>query len=620
MGPVRRGDERGLRAARDLSESASTRCSRRSWAAGFEALDLWLAHLNWRWATPEHVPIARDLLDRHGLRVVSLAGNFGATPAELESACRLANALDVDLLGGMGDVLRHDRPAAESVLREHGVRFGYENHPERSPQEVLELIGDADDVLGAAVDTGWWATQGYDPVQAIRDLRGRLFHVHLKDVEAPGNPHLVHARRGRAPRSRTASTSFSTPATRGALTIEHEPYDRDPTGEVIRMREQLEARLRQQGRAIVSDRRFASRSSAAATSPARTARRPRPIRASRSPARRTSTGAERGVRRAVRRRRLPDLEALLADPTVDAVVNLTSHGMHAEVTTAALEAGKHVHSEKPMAGDYAEARGLVELADAKGVRLSCSPITFMGDAQETAWSLVASGAIGNVRVVYAEVNWGRIETWHPRPEPFYAIGPMADVGVYPLTFLTAIFGPARRVTAHGQIVYPDRFTNVRRAVHGRRARFRRRADRARGRHARATDDELLRRPAEQAARDRVPRRHRARCSSRAGRTSTRQVELAPFGGTYEPVPVPGAFHGVDWGKALAELAAAISEERPHRATGAHAAHVVEILDAVETSVREGKTVDVTSTFAAPPAPAGARRRPRRRDRGTTPAA
>ena len=56
-------------------------------------------------------------------------------------------------------------------MREHGVRFGYENHPEKSPQEVLELIGDAEDVLGAAVDTGWWATQGYDPVQAIRDLR-----------------------------------------------------------------------------------------------------------------------------------------------------------------------------------------------------------------------------------------------------------------------------------------------------------------------------------------------------------------------------------------------------------------------------------------------------------------
>ena len=62
--------------------------------------------------------------------------------------------------------------------------------------------------------------------------------------------------------------------------------------------------------------------------------------------------------------------------------------------------------------------------------------------------------------------------------------------------------------------------------------------------------------------------------------------------------MPSAFRGVDWGRALGELAAAIAEQRPHRATGAHAAHVVEILDAVETSRREGTAVEVTSTFRA----------------------
>ena len=81
------------------------------------------------------------------------------------------------------------------------------------------------------------------------------------------------------------------------------------------------------------------------------------------------------------------------------------------------------------------------------------------------------------------------------------------------------------------------------------------------------------------------------------------VELAPFGGAYEPVPVPGAFRGIDWGRALAELSAAISEQRPHRATGAHAAHVVEILDAVETSRIGGCAVVVNSTFERPAAPA-----------------
>ena len=183
-------------------------------AAGFGALDLWLAHLNWRWATPEHVRITRDSLDRHGLRVVSLAGNLGATAAELESACRLANALDVDLLGGMGDVLRNDLPGAVSVLRDHGVRFGYENHPEKSPQEVLALIGDADDVLGAAVDTGWWATQGYDPVQALRDLDGQAVPRSPEGRRGAGNRTSRACTERAAPGSTPASTSSSRPAIR----------------------------------------------------------------------------------------------------------------------------------------------------------------------------------------------------------------------------------------------------------------------------------------------------------------------------------------------------------------------------------------------------------------------
>ena len=330
--------------------------------------------------------------------------------------------------------------------------------------------------------------------------------------------------------------------------------------------------------------RSASGSSAAATSPARTgqtaAAYPNVEIVGATDIDRVLSAAFVG---AVRRHRLPVLEALLADPAIDAVVNLTSHGIHAEVTTAALEAGKHVHSEKPMAGSYAEARRLVELADAKGLRLSCSPITFLGDAQETAWSLIASGAIGNVRVVYAEVNWGRIETWHPRPAPFYAIGPMADVGVYPLTYPDGHVraGPPRDGARPDRLPRPP--DDLGRAVHGRRARLRRCPDRARGRNARAADDELLRRPAEQAEGDRVPRRRRARCSCRAGRTSTPRSSSRPSAAPTSPFPcrMPST----------ASTGAGRSTSSPMRSPrsartappGAHAAHVVEILDAVETS-------------------------------------
>jgi predicted dehydrogenase len=297
----------------------------------------------------------------------------------------------------------------------------------------------------------------------------------------------------------------------------------------------------------------------------------------------------------------PSLEALLADPGVDAVVNLTSHGVHAQVTAAALSAGKHVHSEKPMAADYEEACSLVALAEANGVRLSCSPITFMGDAQETAWRIVDSGALGTVRVAYAEVNWGRIETWHPRPEGFYRIGPLADVGVYPLTILTAMFGPARRVTAYGTTVYPNRTTvdgtpfTVGAPDFGVAL-----VELEGGVVVRLTTTFYVGHQSKQCGIELHGDDGSLFISSWQDFDAT--VQVAPYGGEYESVPVEGAFRGVDWGKALGELAEAIAEGRPHRATGAQAAHVVEILDAIRASASEGRPVAVSSTFEAPPVP------------------
>ena len=210
-------------------------------AIGFDTIDLWFAHLNWRWATPEHVAIARDALARHGVRVVSFAGGIGSTVADVEAACRLANDLDVDLIAGLGGIVHADRDGASEVLDAHGVRFGLENHPERTPAEVLAAIGDASS-LGAAVDTGWWATQGYDPVDAIRELSDRLFHVHLKDVEEPGT-HVSCMHGEGCARIADCVDALLELGYTGAVSIEHEPYDRDPTAEcaqmLTRIREQL---------------------------------------------------------------------------------------------------------------------------------------------------------------------------------------------------------------------------------------------------------------------------------------------------------------------------------------------------------------------------------------------
>jgi sugar phosphate isomerase/epimerase len=210
-------------------------------AIGFDTIDLWFGHLNWRWATPEHVAIALDALARHDVRVVSLAGSIGATPADVEAACRLANALDVDLIAGVGDVVHTDRDGAAAALAAHGVRFGLENHPERTPREVLTVIGDAD-ALGAAVDTGWWATQGYDLVAASEELSDRLVHVHLKDIESPGT-HISCMHGDGCARIADCVDALLELGYSGPLSLEHEPYDRDPTEECARMLIRIRAQL-----------------------------------------------------------------------------------------------------------------------------------------------------------------------------------------------------------------------------------------------------------------------------------------------------------------------------------------------------------------------------------------
>ncbi len=296
------------------------------------------------------------------------------------------------------------------------------------------------------------------------------------------------------------------------------------------------------------------------------------------------------------------LDDLLADPDVDVVVNLTVQQAHAEVTTRALEAGRHVYSEKPMALQPSEARALVELARSRGLRLGCSPSTFLGEAQQTATALVRSGRLGTVRAIYAEVDWGRIETWHPAPKPFYDVGVLFDVGVYPLTLATTILGPARSVRAWGWDLKPDRT-----AIDGTPFRIGRpdlivaAVELDGGPILRLTTSFYVGPPA----------RRRgglefhgddASLSISSFQEFDAVVEVGPYGGSFEPVELvrPG-FRGTAWARGVAEMAAAIAEDRPHRASAEQAAHIVDILDAAMASIADdGRPVEVGSTFDLPP--------------------
>ena len=301
------------------------------------------------------------------------------------------------------------------------------------------------------------------------------------------------------------------------------------------------------------------------------------------------------------------LDHVLADERVDLIVNLTIHPAHPEVITKCLNAGKHVHSEKPLAMTYTDAQQLVDLAEQTGLRLSCSPITFMGEAQQTVWRAIRDGRTGPVRMVYAEVNWGRIESWHPNPGPFYEVGALFDVGVYPLTLVTTFFGPARRVTAYGTVLYPDRVTREGVPFHIETPDMVIAAiELANGTVVRLTTDFYVGHHSKQKGLEFHGDLGSLYIDSFQNFDAA--VEFAEFGGKYEPLPLVREGYSMafgerrmptEWGRAVVEMADAIAENRPQRATGAQAAHVVEICEAISTSFQTGRPVSVTSSFTQP---------------------
>jgi predicted dehydrogenase len=295
------------------------------------------------------------------------------------------------------------------------------------------------------------------------------------------------------------------------------------------------------------------------------------------------------------------LDDLLSDPSVDIVVNLTVHHAHHEVTKRALEAGRHVYSEKPMTLRAHEARELVALAAARGLRLGCSPSTFLGEAQQTAAAIIRDERLGPVRAVYAEVNWGRIETWHPAPVPFFDVGVMFDVGVYPLTLVTSILGPARSVRAWGWELKPDRTTLGGASFRIGTSDLIVAAIELDGAVMRLTTSFYVGRPAKLTGSLEF---HGDDASLALGsfQEFDATVEVGRYGESYEPVPpVRPPFRGTAWARGVAEMADAIAEGRPHRASAEQAAHVVEILEAAAASNADGgRPIGITGSFSRPP--------------------
>lgn len=153
------------------------------------------------------------------------------------------------------------------------------------------------------------------------------------------------------------------------------------------------------------------------------------------------------------------VEQLLNDPDVEIVVNLTIPIAHAEIAIAALQAGKHVYGEKPFAVTRAQGKEIIELASKKGLRVGCAPDTFLGSGHQTCRRLIDEGVIGEPIAAAAFMLGHGHESWHPDPEFYYAKeggGPMMDMGPYYITALVNMIGGVKSVSGSARITFPER--------------------------------------------------------------------------------------------------------------------------------------------------------------------
>lgn len=165
-------------------------------------------------------------------------------------------------------------------------------------------------------------------------------------------------------------------------------------------------------------------------------------------------------------RQYGSLEEVLNDPAVELVINVTNPRSHFPVSKASLEAGKHVYSEKPLAMSFPEAQQLVQLAAARGLRIASAPSRILAETAQTLWKALREDQVGKVHAIYAEMDGGLIyrakyEEWMnelgmrwPYKDEF-EVGCTVEHAGYPVSWLTAYFGPAESVTTISAVQIPE---------------------------------------------------------------------------------------------------------------------------------------------------------------------
>ena len=306
------------------------------------------------------------------------------------------------------------------------------------------------------------------------------------------------------------------------------------------------------------------------------------------------------------------VEELLADPDVGIVVNLTTPQAHKAVSLAAIAAGKHVYTEKPLAVTRSDGAAILAAAEARGVLVGCAPGTCLGGGLQTCRKLIDDGAIGRPVAATAFMMSHGHESWHPDPEYYYKVGagPMFDMGPYYLTALTTLLGAASRITGMAgiqigkrtitsqphygeQIVVetPDHVTGLIEFTSG-------------------AIGTIVTTFATWGSR--LPRIEIYGTEGTLGvpdpNTLSGPVTLCRAGEKqFSEVPLThGHTDGANkWGIGVADMAHALVSGRAHRVTGAQGYHVLDLMQGFLETTREGVHYRVPSSFPCPaPLPTG----------------
>jgi predicted dehydrogenase len=316
------------------------------------------------------------------------------------------------------------------------------------------------------------------------------------------------------------------------------------------------------------------------------------------------------------------VDRLLADPDIQIVINLTVPLAHAPVSLQVVEAAKHVYSEKPLAIRHAEAEALMLAAAAKGVRVGCAPDTFLGAGHQACRRAIDAGLIGRPIAGSAFFATHGMEHWHPNPEFFFKRGggTMLDIGPYYVTQLVNLLGPVERVAAQatigsatrtvsseplkGSIINVDVSTTVNGVMSfANGASVTITASWDVWKHNRVpfeiygSEGSML-----------VPDPNffggEPMVTERDGDWRPLDISVHPFGKPNRYTS--NGAHVADYRiVGLLDMAAAVRDNRPHRASGELAMHVLEVLDAFERSSTEGRHVMIETSCGRPkPLPLG----------------